>query len=126
MELSMSVKALTKDEWQSFFDYLSRILVGSRVEIHVESLTLGDQLEAEWLPLLGMVYDKKNDIVEVALEGLTHMIHHPREISVSVEERTGAILSLQIIDGDDSQQIIMLREPLMLPPPDESRAGVPG
>ena len=122
----MSVESLTKDGWQDFFDYLSRILVGSRVEIHVESLTLGDQLEAEWLPLLGMVYDKKNDIVEVALEGLDHMIHHPREISVSVDERTGAILSLQIIDGDDNQQIILLREPLMLPPPDEKRAGVPG
>jgi hypothetical protein len=126
MELSMSVESLTKDGWQDFFDYLSRILVGSRVEIHVESLTLGDQLEAEWLPLLGMVYDKKNDVVEVALEGLDHMIHHPREISVSVDERTGAILSLRIIDGDDNQQIILLREPLMLPPPDESRAGVAG
>lgn len=121
----MSVEALSKDEWQGFFDYLSRILVGSRVEIHVESLALGDQLEAKWLPLHGIVYDKKNDIVEVALEGIDHMIRHPREISVSVDERTGAILSLQIIDGDDSQQIIRLREPLMLPPPDESRAGVP-
>jgi Family of unknown function (DUF5335) len=40
----------------------------SRAEIEVASLALGDQVEAEWLPLLGIAYDPKDDLVQVALE----------------------------------------------------------
>ena len=39
-------------------------------EIEIASLSICDQIEAEWLPLLGIVYDPKDDIIEVALEGL--------------------------------------------------------
>ena len=49
-------------------------IVGFRLEIEVTSLALGDQVEAEWLPLLGLVYDPKDDLVEVALDGIDHMI----------------------------------------------------
>ena len=49
-------------------------------EIEVASLSLGDQVEAEWLPLHGITYDPNDDLVEVALEGLDHMIRKPREI----------------------------------------------
>jgi len=50
------------------------------VEIEVASLDLGDQVQAKWLPLIGITYDPKDDVVEVALEGLDHMIHRPREM----------------------------------------------
>lgn len=116
----MSARKLEKTDWQGFFDYLSKALEGAPTEIHVDSLALGDQVEAEWLPLLGMVYDHKDEMIEIALEGLDHMIHGPREITV--DEGNGAIISLQIIDGDGNQQIVLLREPLMLPPPEASRA----
>jgi len=115
----MSARKLEKNEWHGFFDFLSKVLIGARTEIHVESLALGDQVEAEWLPLLGMDYDDKNEMVEIALEGLDHMIRCPREISV--DEGNGAIVSLQIIDGDGNQQIVLLREPLMLPPPEATQ-----
>ena len=42
-----------------------------RAEIEVASLDLGDQIEAEWLPLLGITYDDKDDVLEIALEELT-------------------------------------------------------
>jgi hypothetical protein len=35
--------------------------------------------------LIGLVYDPQDDIVEVALEGLDHMIHKPRELYVEEE-----------------------------------------
>ncbi|KLK94350.1 hypothetical protein AA309_03695 [Microvirga vignae] len=111
----MNVRKLEKSEWQGFCDHLSRILTGARTEIRVQSLTLGDQVEAEWLPLLGMVYDAKDDMIEIAMEGLDHMIRHPREISV--EEGSNGIISVRVIDGDGRQQIAMFREPLMLPGP---------
>lgn len=52
------------------------------------SLKLGNQIEAEWVPLLGITCDPKNDLVEVLPEGL---------------------------DTDDVRQIIRLRDPIMLP-----------
>jgi hypothetical protein len=94
---------------------MSKVLEGKRAEIEVASLAVGDQIEAEWLPLLGIVYDPKDDLIEVALDGLDHLIPHPREIYV---ENGGPMLnSLEIIDSEGTRQIVQLRDPLMLPAP---------
>jgi hypothetical protein len=106
---------IEKSKWQAFFDRLSRGLVGMRAEIEVASLALGDQIEAEWLPLLGITYDSKNDLLEIALEGLDHLIKHPKE--VWADAGIGALLNFEVIDGEGVSQIIQLREPLMLPAP---------
>jgi hypothetical protein len=111
----MTTHKLDKRQWPTFFDGVTRMLEGKRAEIEVLSLRLGDQVEAEWLPLLGIVYDPKNDIVEVALDGLDHMIRKPREIYV--EDGAQGLLALEIVDADDVRQIIKLRDPLALPAP---------
>ena len=67
------------------------------------------------LPLLGIVYDPKNDIIEIALENLDHMIRKPRE--VFVEQSELGLTSLKATDGDGRQHIVQLREPLLLPQP---------
>jgi len=95
----MTARKLDKKEWQAFFDRISKLLEGKRAEIEVASLALGDQVEAEWLPLLGIVYDRKGDLVEVALDGLDHMIRKPREIYVDVDGE--GLLSLEIVDAEE-------------------------
>src|ERR1700694_2709014 len=111
----MAAKKLEKGEWQEFLDRVSKVLEGKQAEIEVASLSLGDQVQAKWLPLLGLVYDHKDDLVEVALEGLDHMIRKPRAIYVDVGlER---LATIEIEDGEGTKQIIRLRDPLMLPPP---------
>src|SRR5690349_10395554 len=83
-EKPMAVQKIDKSEWRGFFDWLSKGLVGARTEVEVASLDLGDQIEVEWLPLLGITYDDKDDVLDVALEGVDrlvdHLIQHPREI----------------------------------------------
>jgi hypothetical protein len=114
---------LEKAKWRTFFDRVSKRLIGKRVEIDVDSLALGAQVEAKWLPLLGIVYDPKNDIIEIALHDLDHMVHEPREIYV--EEGPTGLISLEVVDGDGVQHIVQFRDPLMLPPPtgsDKKRA----
>ena len=111
----MTVRKLDKANWHGFFDFISKLLEGKQVEIEVVSLALGDQVEAEWLPLLGLVYDPKDDLVEVALDGIDHMIPKPREIYV--DEGLGGLMSIEIVDVEDTKQIIKLRDPLMLPAP---------
>jgi hypothetical protein len=105
----MTTRKLDKKQWRTFFDGISKILEGK------QGLSLGNQVEAEWLPLLGIAYDPNDDLVEVALEGLDHIIPRPREIYV--EDETGGIGSLEIIDGDGRKQIVKLRDELALPAP---------
>jgi hypothetical protein len=111
----MAVRKLDKKQWRSFFDGVSKLLEGKRAEIEVASLSLGDQVEAEWLPLMGIAYDPKDDLVEVALEGLDHLIHHPREIYV--DDDVGGLLAIEIVTTDDVREIVKLKDPLLLPAP---------
>jgi hypothetical protein len=111
----MAIRKLEKSEWRAFFNGITELLEGKRAEIEVASLRLGDQIEAEWLPLLGLTYDPKDDLFEVALEGIDHMIPKPREIYV--DDNVGGLMSIEIVDADGARQIIKLRDPLMLPAP---------
>jgi hypothetical protein len=111
----MTIRKLDRPEWKKFFDVMSRLLEGRQAEIEVASLALGDQVEADWLPLIGITYDPKDDIVEVALDGVDHIIEKPREIYA---DDTGVELnSLEIVGAEGDRQIVKLREPLMLPAP---------
>jgi hypothetical protein len=111
----MTLRRLEKPEWRPFLDFVSKLLHAKEAEIEVASLALGDQLQAEWLPLIGITYDPKDDIVEIALEGLDHMIHRPCEIYL---ENGGETLgSIEIVDADGTKLIIKLRDELLLPPP---------
>jgi hypothetical protein len=114
-ETIMTIRQLEKTNWRPYFDHISKTLVGYRAEIEASSLALGDQAQTKWLPLIGLVYDPKDDIVELALEGLDHMIQKPRDIFV--DEAGGHLASVEIIDAEGGRQIVKLKEPLLLPPP---------
>ena len=75
----------------------------------------GDQIEAEWLTLFGIVYEPRKDTIEVALDGLDHLIRRPREIVA--DEQVFELANVTIKDGDGVLHILRLRDPLMLPPP---------
>ncbi len=111
----MTSRKVDKAQWRPFLERATKVLEGKQVEIEVASLALGDQVQAEWMPLLGLAYDAKDDIIEIALEGLDHMIRKPRELYV--EDGTAGIVSLEIVDAEDVAQIVKFREPLMLPAP---------
>jgi hypothetical protein len=114
----MAIRKLEKTEWGPFFHRISKALIGKRAEIEIASLALGDQIEAEWLPLIGITYDAKKDILDIALDGLAHLIPHPQEIYV--DENAGLLTSLEIIDSSGASQIVQLRDPLMLPSPSQA------
>jgi Family of unknown function (DUF5335) len=111
----MTIRKLEKSKWRLFFDGISKLLEGKRAEIEVASLALGDQIEAEWLPLLGLAYDPKDDLFEVTLDGVDHLIPKPREIYI--DDDVGGLMSIEVVAADGSRQIIKLRDPLMLPAP---------
>jgi hypothetical protein len=110
----MTIRKLEKAEWRSFLDGVSKLLEAKEAEIEITSLRLGAQVQAEWLPLIGITYDPGNDLVEVALEGLDHMIRRPREIYI--EDGAGTLASIEIVDVDGLKQIVKLKDQLLLPP----------
>jgi hypothetical protein len=112
----MTVRKLEKAEWSPFFNHISKALSGSQVEIDVTSLTGGArQVQVNWVPLIGLVYDEKDDVVEVAIEGLDHLIHRPREIKI--EEGNGQLASIEILGAEGVCQTVKLKEPLLLSAP---------
>ncbi len=117
----MLARKLDRSQWRSAFDLISKEALAKRAEIEVAALPIGDQIEAEWLPLLGIVYDRKDDVVEIALEGVDHIIRSPQDVHV-VDEPSG-VTSVIVVDGDDTRHIVRLRDPLMLPAPVGSDAG---
>ncbi len=108
----MSVRKLEKTEWGPFFDYLSKILEGRQAEIEAASLSIGNQVQANWLPILGLVYDPKDDVVELALGGLDHLI---KPNTIFFDEQAGMLGSLEIVDRNNVSQVVKFREPLALP-----------
>jgi hypothetical protein len=111
----MESRKIERSRWAPALDAVSKEALAKRAEIEVAGLGLGDQIEAEWLPLLGVVYDRKDDLIEVALEGVDHLIHRPQEVHILGE--AVEVSSIVVIDGDQNRHIINLRDPLMLPPP---------
>lgn len=121
----MAIERLDRHSWHTYFDAVSKVLEGKQAEIEVNSLSIGAQIEQEYAPLLGIVYDHKSEVLEVILEGLDHTIPNVSEIYI---DHDGVNLkSVQVIDQDGVQQIIKLRDPVLLPAPQvAAAAGKPG
>ena len=102
-------------EWRPFFDRMSRALLGKWAEVEVASLDLGDQIVIEWVPMIGITYDSRDDLLDVALDRANHLIRHPRQIVV--EQGPTGVTSVAVVDADGLQQVVRLKTPVMLPRP---------
>ena len=110
----MAATEIDRSSWAPLMDSLTDSLIGKQAEIEVVSLDLGNQIEADWTPLIGVAYDRKNDLIEIALDELDHMVRSPRQLFV--DYGVGGILAaIEIIDGDGNRQIVKLKDPLALP-----------
>ena len=110
----MPIRVLAKEDWQSYCNQVSQKLAGKRAFIEIGGLQLGNQLAARSMPLLGITYDPKSDLVEIALEGFDHLIRKPR--SIAVDDGSDGLSSMEIIDADERHQIVRLETPLSLSP----------
>jgi hypothetical protein len=108
----MSTMKLPRAEWRSYCDRVTRSLRDAHAEIEVASLAIGDHVEARWLPLFGVTYDPRAQAMEIALDGVDHMIGQPRDLYVESTDR--GLVALEIVEEDETRQIVKLREPLRL------------
>jgi hypothetical protein len=111
--VTVSIRALNRAEWRRYCDRLSKAIAGRTVELDVASMDLGDRVEARWLPLLGIVFDARGDVLEIALDGLGHSILSPRDLRLEETER--GLVAIEIVGTDDTVETLRFREPLRLP-----------
>ncbi len=116
-----TLRTVPKEEWRVFFDTMSKALLGKWAEIEVASLDLGDQIAAEWVPMLGITYDTADDAIDVGLDRVSHMIYHPQ--AIVVEEEAAGLKSVAITDADGEQQTVRMKDPLKLSAPSGRTAG---
>jgi hypothetical protein len=109
----MSTRRIQRTEWIAFFDHTSALLIGKRADVEISSMEIGAQVVAHLVPLLGMVYDPKDDVLEIALDGLDHIVRSPREIYV--DDPPFGAMHLAVTDGEGVRRIITLSDPLLLP-----------
>src|SRR5437762_3513740 len=79
----------------------------TEAEITVLEPDAGAQVETEWRPLLGITYDHKDNILEIAVEHHDHLITNPDEIYVE-ESGEGMPSSMEVVAGQ-TKHIIALR-----------------
>lgn len=110
------MEKLERALWRPYLDEFSKKLSGEEAEVRVAGMKLGSQVEAEWVPLRGITYDHKDDILMISLEGLEHIIHNPK--TIYVDTGNGVLTSLEAADADGVRCVIQLRKPLALPAPE--------
>jgi uncharacterized protein DUF5335 len=109
-----ALRMVPKSEWRQYFDRMSKaLLTAKQAEIEVASPDVGDQILAEWLPMIGVTYDSQDDLLDVALARTDHLILHPQEIAV--EESAAGVVMIAVTTVDGTRQIVRLRDPLELP-----------
>lgn len=111
----MTLIELPRTQWQRFFDRASQVLGPRPTKVEVASLALGDHIAAEWVDLIGITYEPKEDTLTVAVEGLQHRIEHPK--SVHVDREVDSIRSIEVVGPDDTLHIVQFHTPLELPAP---------
>jgi hypothetical protein len=105
------IRTLPHDEWAPYFDRFSRNKDDAGridyTEIRVISPEIGAQRETSWVPLQGVTYDPKGDLLEIIVPGLDHLVTHPVEIHV---DETGDVLErFEVIRDDGTREIIEIR-----------------
>jgi uncharacterized protein DUF5335 len=111
----MTVRQLGRDDWHAFLEHLTRTVQGRQTQVEVASADLGDQRLAENVPLLGLSYDTRGDIVEIEFETIDHRIVGPS--ALFVDQPPSGMIGLEIVDKDGTRTILRLKEPLLLPAP---------
>jgi hypothetical protein len=112
---SMGMQKFDKSKWIDVCAAVSIGVLGKRAEIEVVSPIDGILIGAHWLPIIGIAYDPAKDELKIMLDGVDHLVFKPMEMYLDLG--FGGVQSLGILDKDNAWQIVLLREPLMLPRP---------
>lgn len=113
-----TTKEIPRTEWKEFLDRFSRVHENWLVTIEVVGPDLGDQIEAEELPLAGISYETKGSEeggIEILLGGkpdrhVAHLVPAPQRLWLAQDDQ-GIDRSLAIEEGEGRRTLINFRVP---------------
>jgi hypothetical protein len=108
---------LSKDAWATYFTELSRGHPGVEISIEILGGEIGRGIEASSLRFEDLVYDQRNDVLEVAgstqagasRQVLRHFVSGPQRIWV--ERRSGLPNAIEIDDAEGLKTLVTFRAP---------------
>jgi hypothetical protein len=108
----MTTHNIDKAHWRGFLETITLDLVDSGSEAEVGYLALRCRVTEKWLGLFGLNYDPRADAIEIALDGIDHVIDAPRQLWAEIGP--AGLESLAIVGENHTSQIVRLRAPLPL------------
>jgi Family of unknown function (DUF5335) len=131
----MPTREIPKNEWVPFFNSFADRHQGWLVIVEEIGADLGDQIEAEELPLEGISADLKDneDVITITVGGTPdELVHHAIEQATRVwlkQTDEGADEALQIEAADGRKTLVTFRAPVLpetldgITPDEQARAG---
>ncbi len=114
----MATREIPREEWPSFFETFSRLHEGWRVTVEALATDIGDQVEAEGLPLAEITAEKEPDGREVLSlilgapgepASVTKIVDNPRRVFL-LQTDEGMDSALEIEADDDTRLLLKLQE----------------
>ncbi|HYI69638.1 MAG TPA: DUF5335 family protein [Skermanella sp.] len=102
----MATKRLDEHDWARYFNDAASTLRGRKATVEVVAPDIGAQFAAVGLDVIGIAYDPKNRLLEVALDGMDHLIRHPQEIYV--DETPHGLAVVEATDGSGRKHIVQI------------------
>ena len=107
-----NTKLIPREHWAEYFDSLSkRFFRDDQPEvatIAVTSRLAGDRTAVHGARIIGITYDRHDDVLDVALEGVDHLVYRPTEIRV-IEDTDGFVRELMVKHKGGPREVIALK-----------------
>jgi hypothetical protein len=105
-------KQLPRAQWREYFDNFTKAFLEDLnpedAVVEIVDPKLGDQFESDYARVIGVTYDPKDNVFEIALDGVDHLIYHPKEIWVE-EEDNGFVRTIEVVREGGTKEIIRLQ-----------------
>jgi hypothetical protein len=118
----MATREIPREEWPAFFETFSRLHENWRVTIEALAADMGDQVEAEGLPLAEITAEKEPDgreVLSIILgapgepASVTKIIDNPRRVFLlQTDEELDSALE---IEADDDMRLLLKLQEAMAP-----------
>jgi hypothetical protein len=110
----MEFLQLPHESWHGFFTDMTQAVRGRQIDVEIVGMDVGDEQEAEGVPLSGITYEPVEDALYVFVDGeVDHGISHPREIYVELGE--AGVKQLVVFDAQDRREFVRIRAAMQLP-----------
>ena len=111
-------RQLPQSDWKAYFDdFTKRFFKDANPEVaivEVVSPDLGSQVAADHVRAHGATYDPRSEALEIALDGVDHLVFHPSEVWV-VEEENGFVSAMEVVREDGTREVVRFQSVGVIP-----------